>query len=185
MKNNNIPEWMIISAFRYALGRRTFIVNTTTEWLLSNWDKLSINTKTIIQNEINTAFKYDDITRQTEEKDYFFTLGTDDDRKLWEKIKNYKVPTKDYVDTYIKLQKPYKPKISDDEILKNIKVEILVDDNQKPIYEYINWKNIPENEKAKFGVWMNGQTTGVAPDGTSAIYVCDYLRWKRKLPCID
>ena len=218
---NNIPEWMILDSFRYALGRRTYQVDITADWLVENWKFIPENIKILIQRELEDAFERDDRDRSAGHKD-FLALGHDCDRKSWENVSNcYKLfdivkvevkehPTRklngkwsyscgddddgdydaqDYLKHTIvknkgtfKKPKDYK---TDAEILKDIQIDILKDDKGEPIYDYIHWNNIPDEEKKEFGKWMNGQTTGVTPDGQSAIYICDYLRWKRGLPCID
>ena len=35
-----IPDWLIICATRYALGRRSYIVSDMTDWLLLHWEEL-------------------------------------------------------------------------------------------------------------------------------------------------
>ncbi len=53
-------EWgyhnlMVIAAFRYCLGRRTYIVSSCTDWLIYYWPKFDDNTKKIIVGEIQEA----------------------------------------------------------------------------------------------------------------------------------
>jgi len=50
-----VPENMIMWAFRYALGRRTGAVTDVVEFLLQNWSKLSSFTRKQIKEEIATA----------------------------------------------------------------------------------------------------------------------------------
>jgi hypothetical protein len=56
-ENKFKPEWgfqnlMVIAAFRYCLGRRTYIVGSCVDWLKSYWDELDENSKIIIIREI-------------------------------------------------------------------------------------------------------------------------------------
>ena len=50
------PEWgfhnlMVLAAFRYCLGRRTYIVGSCVDWLIQYWDEIDQNTKRIILQE--------------------------------------------------------------------------------------------------------------------------------------
>ncbi len=51
------PDWMIIDATRYALGRRTYQVSVTCEWLLANWTEVPEDAREIIQRDIEEAFR--------------------------------------------------------------------------------------------------------------------------------
>lgn len=44
-------NFLVLCAFRYCLGRRTYIVSTCVDFLLANWDQLDNNTKTLILGE--------------------------------------------------------------------------------------------------------------------------------------
>ncbi len=50
-----VPEHFVICAFRYALGRQTYVVAEVVEWLEGNFDELSDFHKEIIKKEINEA----------------------------------------------------------------------------------------------------------------------------------
>lgn len=57
-------EWgfqnlMVIAAFRYCLGRRTYIVSSCVDWLLFWWDDLDDVTKNLIVKEIQEALDRD------------------------------------------------------------------------------------------------------------------------------
>ena len=70
-------EMMVIAAFRYCLGRRTF-VSYYCDWLVTNWVNLQDGTRNAIQRELEDAFaasKYQNI------------LGDDIDRKQWERVR--------------------------------------------------------------------------------------------------
>ncbi len=54
------PEWgyhnlMVIAAFRYCLGRRTYIVSSCVDWLVKYWDDIDPNTRSIIVEETKKA----------------------------------------------------------------------------------------------------------------------------------
>ena len=70
LKNIDIEEDIIIYAFRYCLGRKTFAVPTMCDFLKMYWDSLSNKTKSIIKRDIRSC---DD-------------LGMAMDKKEWEKV---------------------------------------------------------------------------------------------------
>jgi hypothetical protein len=48
---------MALAAFRYALGRRTYITGICADWLVSVWDDLPAPMRRLIQQEIEDAFR--------------------------------------------------------------------------------------------------------------------------------
>ena len=74
-----------VSAVRYCLGRRTYIVSECQEWLCEIWGELPEKAKTIIQRDVEQAFKNDDEDRANG-KDYR-ALGYDCDRRCWEQVR--------------------------------------------------------------------------------------------------
>ena len=78
---------MAVAAVRYCLGRRTYIVSDCQKWLCAIWDKLPEKAKDIIQRDVEEAFKRDDEDRANG-KDYRVrTLGSDCDRRCWERVR--------------------------------------------------------------------------------------------------
>ena len=69
MKNENI----LFYAFRYALGRKTYVVSDVVECLINNWDNLKEHTQERIIMEIKSAISKDN-------------AGTECDVKEWNKI---------------------------------------------------------------------------------------------------
>lgn len=53
--NNSVYEQMLISAVRYALGRATYIVGTTTDEVTRVWGELSNNTRAVIRRDVCEA----------------------------------------------------------------------------------------------------------------------------------
>ena len=47
-----VPDWMIISATRYALGRLSYIVSDTAQHLRRVWHSLEPQTRTVIKRDI-------------------------------------------------------------------------------------------------------------------------------------
>lgn len=50
------PEWgyhnlMVLAAFRYCLGRQSYIVGSCVSWLIEYWEEIDPNTKKIILEE--------------------------------------------------------------------------------------------------------------------------------------
>lgn len=69
------PEWgrhniMVIAAFRYCLGRRTYIVSDCVDWLIAYWDEIDKNTKQIILEEIKEAFLKDHVGDECDAEDW-------------------------------------------------------------------------------------------------------------------
>jgi hypothetical protein len=54
-----VSELTLVASFRYALGRKTYIVAEVVENILKNWDMLSSKAKNKIQEEIESAIKND------------------------------------------------------------------------------------------------------------------------------
>ncbi len=53
--NKSVYEQILISAVRYALGRATYIVGTTTDEVTRVWNELSENTRTVIRRDVSEA----------------------------------------------------------------------------------------------------------------------------------
>ena len=56
-KKNTFKKWgrnnlMALAAFRYCLGRSSYIVSDCVDWLIANWDEFDISLKKVIQFEI-------------------------------------------------------------------------------------------------------------------------------------
>ena len=76
---------MAVSAVRYCLGRRTYIVSDCKEWLCEIWDKLPEKAKAIIQRDVEEAFQRDDEARESGKG--HLELGHDCDRRSWEQVR--------------------------------------------------------------------------------------------------
>lgn len=48
-------DLMVIAAFRYSLGRASYIVGACVDWILLNWKLLDANTQSLIVKEIKSA----------------------------------------------------------------------------------------------------------------------------------
>lgn len=81
-----IPDWMIIDAVRYATGRMTYQVSTTTAWLIQNWSSLSEYTQKIVRADLEREFTRDDTVREMSSNG-IYPLGADCDRGCWESVR--------------------------------------------------------------------------------------------------
>ena len=67
---------VLICAFRYALGRRSYITGTIVDAVMEAWDELSIHDRLLIKHEIKEAIKAG-------------TAGDNIDVRLWREILNH------------------------------------------------------------------------------------------------
>lgn len=51
------PGIMAIAAFRYCLGRRTYIVRDCVDWLVLVWNDIDERDRSIIQRDLEEAFE--------------------------------------------------------------------------------------------------------------------------------
>ena len=88
-------QLMAVAAVRYCLGRSTYIVKACADWIIFMWPEFTQSTQTLIQKDIDEAFKRDD--RAREEGSEYLPLGMDMDRREWERVRNLwsekKLPT--------------------------------------------------------------------------------------------
>lgn len=83
MWDDKIGEGMVICAFRYCLGRRTYVVRDCAMWLMAGWDDLSERTRGVIERDLTDAIENDERDRLMAPDDSFYRLGDDCDRKEW------------------------------------------------------------------------------------------------------
>ena len=76
---------MAIAAFRYCLGRMTYIVGDCASWLIKIWPYLSKETQNIIKRDLEEAFTRDDEDRESGRD--CKALGHDCDRAEWERVR--------------------------------------------------------------------------------------------------
>lgn len=77
---------MVTAAFRYCLGRQTYIVSVCADWLVANWDRFPQNVRDVIQRDLEEEFERDDAARR-EGNSLCKPLGWDCDRKEWERVR--------------------------------------------------------------------------------------------------
>lgn len=76
----SVPEWVLHSAFRYALGRMTYIVGSTAEIIIIEIPTLSDEMLHLIFNELQDTIAYD---LNDPEAQY---LGHKQDADLWRNV---------------------------------------------------------------------------------------------------
>lgn len=81
-------ELMVVAAFRYCLGRRTYIVSDCVDWLLAHWEVFSDQTRSIIKRDLEEEFARDDAARAGGAGRLTYPLGMDCDRAQWERVRN-------------------------------------------------------------------------------------------------
>ena len=83
--NYGRDDLMAVCAFRYCLGRMTYIVSDCADWLIEQWPTMPENVKAIIKRDLEAEFKRDDEHRAQgfEHK----ALGHDCDRAQWERVR--------------------------------------------------------------------------------------------------
>jgi hypothetical protein len=82
---------MALAAFRYCLGRMTYIVGDCERWVFANWDQFPPNVRKLIQREVEDEIKRDDEAR--ERGDDYKPLGHDCDRAAWERVRTLWAPS--------------------------------------------------------------------------------------------
>ena len=85
-----IPPFLVIFAFRYALGRMSTAPSDVCDYLRANWKSLDEPTRKLIQRELEAAFEEDDCHREaypTVAPGDWRPLGWDCDRQTWEQVR--------------------------------------------------------------------------------------------------
>jgi hypothetical protein len=83
-------EILWLCAFRYALGRRTYVVNVGKEMadlLVKHWNELSDSSKTVIQGDLEEAFANHERIVELGLGNEYSPLGQDCDRQQWERVR--------------------------------------------------------------------------------------------------
>ena len=75
----NDLDHMIFSAFRYAMGRRSYIVSTTVDFIINNLDLVPKKFRVLMIDEITMG----------ENEEFFYRLGDDFDKKQWLKLREF------------------------------------------------------------------------------------------------
>ena len=83
-QNYGRDSLMAIAAFRYCLGRQSYIVGDCCEWLTEQWPSLPSNVRAVIERDLREAIKRDDDARADGEQ--YKPLGMDMDRKDWLRV---------------------------------------------------------------------------------------------------
>lgn len=93
-----LPSWLVIDAVRYCIGRQSYQVATTTEWLArtgkarpfgassANWSKLPLQARSVIESDLEEAFESDARVRLYHHPEDT-PLGSDMDRERWKNVR--------------------------------------------------------------------------------------------------
>jgi len=76
------PDWMIIDAVRYALGRRSYQAGVTASWVRGLWDKLTQHTQEIIKRDIEGEFE------TCERTGHYSDFGDECDLREWKSVRS-------------------------------------------------------------------------------------------------
>jgi len=81
----SLPDWLIIDAVRYAVGRCSTQPAETAAWLVAHWRHIPATTQAIIRRDLEEAFRDDDDARARGSE--YKRLGWDCDRQTWETVR--------------------------------------------------------------------------------------------------
>lgn len=80
-------DLMVVAAFRYCLGRRTYIVGHCVSWLMANWTNLEERSRECITRELAEEIERDNNARGIGCD--WHPLGDDCDRAEWLKLQEF------------------------------------------------------------------------------------------------
>lgn len=80
-------DLMVIAAFRYCLGRQTYIVSACVDWLMDIWRDVTENARGVIRRDLLEEFERDDKARLSGSD--FRPLGDNCDRAEWVKLRDF------------------------------------------------------------------------------------------------
>ncbi len=80
---------MIVAAFRYCLGRMTYMPSVCADWIIRHWDEFPERERIVIQRELEEAFTEDNKDRADIARNdgFGYTLGHDCDRRAWSRVR--------------------------------------------------------------------------------------------------
>jgi hypothetical protein len=78
-------QLMVVSAFRYCLGRRSYVVSDCCEWIVAKWPEFADHTKALIHAELEEAFVNE--KRRMDLGLGYGQLGMEMDRAEWERVR--------------------------------------------------------------------------------------------------
>jgi hypothetical protein len=81
-------DLMVIAAFRYCLGRSTYIVGDCVDWLIDVWGGLQCGAQAVIRRELAEEFERDGAHRQRGTGGNY-PLGHDCDRAEWKRLLDF------------------------------------------------------------------------------------------------
>lgn len=91
--DEQVPSFLILYAFRYALGRTSYAVGEVVDYLEEHWDEIPIAIRRIIHDEIRRRLKQESLV-----EDARSLLGHSCDRKRWLQVLDLPLPSPEPVD---------------------------------------------------------------------------------------
>lgn len=80
-----VPEWVLINAMRYAMGRMTYVTSDTADLVLALWPTLSDDARNILRQDMETEFARAD--RLSAQPGLGHPLGMACDIRSWERVR--------------------------------------------------------------------------------------------------
>jgi hypothetical protein len=82
---------IIMSAHRYALGRQTYVVSSTIEWLKENWEHVSSQSRFVILRDTAVALLRNEAGGEMDYEHWrdFWNWGILKNHEFWNDIMNY------------------------------------------------------------------------------------------------
>lgn len=81
----SIPSWMIFGAFRGICGFESQPIAEMCDWLVAHWGEIPEGARSSIRLKLEMHFADDDRLRAS--KNWYTPLGSDSDRKHWERVR--------------------------------------------------------------------------------------------------
>lgn len=87
--NDGDTQLIILSAVRYAMGRQTYIVSVTCDWVRHHWNIIDDRTRELIKRDINEAIAEHNRKGQNDGAPWTGRLGMEMDYKDWVKLSEW------------------------------------------------------------------------------------------------
>lgn len=83
---DSLPDWLVIDAVRYVIGRTSVQADETSLWLVEHWDRLPERVRQQVRRDLEREFERDDRAR-AEGRVQGLPLGWNCDRLAWERVR--------------------------------------------------------------------------------------------------
>ena len=82
-----LPQWTLVCAMRYAMGRRSYIVRDVTALVRSMWGELSQHTRGVVRSDLASEIDMHD--RMTKGSPPISWLGDEGDVNEWRRLMEF------------------------------------------------------------------------------------------------